>query len=475
MLHYVDTKTGKTVKCESCEFKDECLHMQWILRQENAKETKKDEDIETTKDVFEKKSAMELCREMLGYYRIEKSKDHDNKEEPCSLEDLQNYIIAGICCAVLFKHLSEEASDAKEIQLSEELANHSEAFQKRCLMLMDKLYEFDPKTTTKIVKSVSTIWGITSSPIQFAHENKLYDIIMFLTMLLSYSSYVMTSIDDDNYQRIIARIWEYYTYFWAFGDLIEEIKRLSGGIFFVESEKSHRRWYMRLWHYIKDFWNLIDILSYILLIIALFVRHFYQSENYNIARRLFSLSLLVMYLRFLQIFFISHRLGTQLLMIKEMLKDLVDFLYVMIIIIVGVGIYYHANLFPNHLAIFGPGSFETWSFWKVFYYPYWQIYGETFNEYLEVNLVIAKFSYTFDEVQTNSVKLWKYQRYTLVTEYQSRIPSPFNILAYLFPPYWILKYCSVRCCCKQTQMQLNEKNALLNFKFQEIFPYISKN
>ncbi|KAJ8320382.1 hypothetical protein KUTeg_001969 [Tegillarca granosa] len=436
--------------------------------------------------------------------------------------------------------------------------------------MMDKMYEFDPKTTIKIVEDLATVWGITSSPMTFAYENKLYDIVahigcqkalnfkwyndlppetwaffkslcdtknikqcnffrspvfrfvinylMFLTMLISYSSYVMTSIDDVNYTRAIARVWEYYTYIWAFGDFIEEAKRLFRGVF-TTGDNSHRKLYIRFRQYIKDFWNLIDILSYILLIIALFVRHFYPSEDYNIARRLFSLSLLVMYLRFLEIFFISHRLGTQLLMIKEMLKDLIDFLYVMIIIIVGVGIYYHANLFPNHLAIFGPGSIETWSFWKVFYYPYWQLYGETFTEYLEgkdlsncisnmtifeldpsqercpreefsvpvvsafyflisnlllVNLVIAKFSYTFDAVQTNSVKLWKYQRYTFVTDYESKIPSPFNLIFYLCPLYWILR-CKKRstCCLSEKQIKKTKKKKKMKrehrLEIQKIF------
>ena len=33
----------------------------------------------------------------------------------------------------------------------------------------------------------------------------------------------MTSVDDTNYRRDIAKIWEYYVYIWAGNDLIEEI------------------------------------------------------------------------------------------------------------------------------------------------------------------------------------------------------------------------------------------------------------
>lgn len=62
------------------------------------------------------------------------------------------------------------------------------------------------------------------------------------------------------------------------------------------------------------------MLSYALLVTALFVRHFHPSEEFTIARRMFSLSLLIMYLRFLEAFLMSRRLGPTLIMIKEMVR-----------------------------------------------------------------------------------------------------------------------------------------------------------
>ena len=78
--------------------------------------------------------------------------------------------------------------------------------------------------------------------------------------------------------------------------------------------------YRRLKKYMYDFWNAVDLLSYVLLIIALFVPHFYPSTTFTIARRMFSLSVLVMYLRFLEVFLIHRRLGPTLIMIKEMVR-----------------------------------------------------------------------------------------------------------------------------------------------------------
>lgn len=46
------------------------------------------------------------------------------------------------------------------------------------------------------------------------------------------------------------------------------------------------------------------------------------------------------------------------------------------------------------------------------------------------------FSYTFERVQQNAEKLWCFERYTVVNDYEWRIPSPINLV---FIPY--------RMCC----------------------------
>lgn len=71
-----------------------------------------------------------------------------------------------------------------------------------------------------------------------------------------------------------------------------------------------------------DFWNVVDLLSYGLLITALFVYYLEITDTYIVSRRMFGLSLLVMYLRFLEVFLIFRKLGPTLLMIKEMVYHL---------------------------------------------------------------------------------------------------------------------------------------------------------
>lgn len=47
--------------------------------------------------------------------------------------------------------------------------------------------------------------------------------VLFFSMLVMYSAFVLTSVDTEYYVQDIAKIYEYYVYFWGVGDLIEEL------------------------------------------------------------------------------------------------------------------------------------------------------------------------------------------------------------------------------------------------------------
>ncbi|XP_056021813.1 uncharacterized protein LOC125651630 [Ostrea edulis] len=500
------------------------------------------------------RAARGLCRKTLGY-RVMHEKDKDisdillwaifaNRKELAEICWLRtdDHLLTGLICSAILKKLSKKAYCVKEQNLGAEFNEHAKLFEERCLAIMDRLYEEDTQSAIDLMDDVSNVWGIKSSPLTFAHENFLYDVvahacsqkhmnlewynnlapdlkpfmksmfrkprkfftapvtkymynyITFLVMLIFYSFFVLTSIGDEYYQKnTIARVFEYFVYFWGFGDLVEELISCFGCLESVG--KSHRGYYTRLKRYLYDFWNVVDLLSYLLLIMALFVRHLGSSSpNHTDARRMFSLSLLVMYLRFLEVFLVHRRLGPTLIMIKEMLKDLLNFLFLAVFIMIGVGIYYHANLWPDDQEIWSGKTLK-----KVMYYTYWQLYAEINLEILEgnasekcttvksewsnsnpskercpeddwtvgvvlalymllsnlllVNLVIAMFSYTFERVHENSEKLWRFHRYTVINDYVWRIPSPINLILlpkrFCCPGGGRKNRCKAVCCNKE--------------------------
>lgn len=57
------------------------------------------------------------------------------------------------------------------------------------------------------------------------------------------------------------------------------------------------------------------------------------------------------------------------------LNDLINFLAVAFFVVVGVGIYYHANLWPDDQLMWN-GDWTDWRIWTIVFYPYWQLYAE---------------------------------------------------------------------------------------------------
>lgn len=107
-----------------------------------------------------------------------------------------------------------------------------------------------------------------------------------------------------------------------------------------------------------DFWNAVDLLSYLLLIVALLVPHLHSSETFTLARRLYGLSLLVMYLRFLEVFLIHRKMGPTLIMIKEMVCILIFFHLSLISLICSLCNLYKCDVNLNYCQLQVP---SIWS------------------------------------------------------------------------------------------------------------------
>lgn len=50
-------------------------------------------------------------------------------------------------------------------------------FERRCIGMMDSMYEEDSKHAINLMDDEAVVWGIYSSPLTFAYENFMYDIV----------------------------------------------------------------------------------------------------------------------------------------------------------------------------------------------------------------------------------------------------------------------------------------------------------
>nr|XP_031316590.1 transient receptor potential cation channel subfamily M member 2 isoform X1 [Camelus dromedarius]XP_031316591.1 transient receptor potential cation channel subfamily M member 2 isoform X1 [Camelus dromedarius]XP_031316592.1 transient receptor potential cation channel subfamily M member 2 isoform X1 [Camelus dromedarius]XP_031316593.1 transient receptor potential cation channel subfamily M member 2 isoform X1 [Camelus dromedarius] len=263
--------------------------------------------------------------------------------------------------------------------------------------------------------------------------------------------------------------------------------------------------------YFSDFWNKLDI-GAILLFIAGLTCRLVPGLLYP-GRIILSLDFIMFCLRLMHIFTISKTLGPKIIIVKRMMKDVFFFLFLLAVWVVSFGVAKQAILIHNESRV-------EWIFRGVVYHSYLTIFGQipayidgvnfnldqcspngtdpykpkcpesdmarqepAFPEWLTVillclyllftnilllNLLIAMFNYTFQQVQEHTDQIWKFQRHDLIEEYQGRPPAPppFILLSHLhlFVRRVVLKIPSRRHRQLKDKLEKNEEAALLSWE-----------
>ncbi|XP_070453986.1 transient receptor potential cation channel subfamily M member 2 isoform X1 [Equus przewalskii] len=294
---------------------------------------------------------------------------------------------------------------------------------------------------------------------------------------------------------------EYLIYFWLFSLVCEELRQL----FYDPAGCGLRK---TVFVYFSDFWNKLDIAAILLFIAGLTCR-LIPASLYS-GRVILSLDFIMFCLRLMHIFTISKTLGPKIIIMKRMMKDVFFFLFLLAVWVVSFGVAKQAILIHNESRV-------DWIFRGVVYQSYLTIFGEipayidgvnfsldhcspngtdpykpkcpesdatrqapAFPQWLTVillclyllfanilllNLLIAMFNYTFQQVQEHTDQIWKFQRHDLIEEYHSRPPAPppFILLSHLhlFIRRAVLKIPAKRHKQLKNKLEKNEEAALL--------------
>ncbi|XP_017907435.1 PREDICTED: transient receptor potential cation channel subfamily M member 2 [Capra hircus] len=293
-------------------------------------------------------------------------------------------------------------------------------------------------------------------------------------------------------------------YVWLFSLVCEELRQL-----FYDPDGSGLRKAMLV--YFSDFWNKLDVCAILLFIAGLTCR-LVPSLLYT-GRIILSLDFTMFCLRLMHIFTISKTLGPKIIIVKRMMKDVFFFLFLLAVWVVSFGVAKQAILIHNERRV-------EWIFRGAVYHSYLIIFGQlptyidgvnfrpdqcspngtdpykpkcpeidqarqepVFPEWLTVlllclyllfanilllNLLIAMFNYTFQQVQERTDQIWKFQRHDLIEEYQSRPPAPppFILLSHLhlFIKRVVLKIPAKRHKQFKNKLEKNEEAALLSWE-----------
>ncbi|XP_062389613.1 transient receptor potential cation channel subfamily M member 2-like [Sardina pilchardus] len=287
---------------------------------------------------------------------------------------------------------------------------------------------------------------------------------------------------------------EWLLYVWVTSLVFEEVRQL-----FDDPDGFGFRRKARM--YINDLWNILDVASILFFIVGLVCR--WTSTAFYAGKIILCIDFIIFCLRLMAIFTISKTLGPKIIIVKRMVKDLFLFMFLLSIWVVAYGVAKQGILIHNENRL-------DWIIRGAVYEPYLIIFGNVptnidntafdmntctvngtdpmrpkcpvlnanqmpaFPEWLTIimlciyllfanilllNLLIAIFNYTFEEVQDNTDKIWKFQRYDLIKEYRRRpaAPPPFILLShlYLLFRHYILTSPCCR-CCKESSSKTNE-------------------
>lgn len=262
---------------------------------------------------------------------------------------------------------------------------------------------------------------------------------------------------------------EQLLYIWLFSLVCEELRQLfhdPDGFGFRKKAKI----------YIHELWNILDVLSILLFCLGVGFR--LTTQLFYAGKIILCIDFVIFCLRLMAIFTISRTLGPKIIIVKKMMMDMFFFMFLLSIWVVAYGVAKQGILIDNDSRV-------DWIIRGAVYEPYLIIFGNfpenidnagfdidscsmngtdplkpkcpvlnenqrpAFPEWLTIvmlcvyllfanilllNLLIAIFNFTFQEVQDNTDKIWKFQRYELIKEYHSRpsAPPPFIILSHLY-------------------------------------------
>ncbi|XP_007577647.1 transient receptor potential cation channel subfamily M member 2 [Poecilia formosa] len=298
-------------------------------------------------------------------------------------------------------------------------------------------------------------------------------------------------------------IAELVLYIWLFTLVCEEIRQLfydPDGFGFRKKAK----------RYIHEMWNILDVISILLFCLGIAFR--LTTQLFYPGKVILCIDFVVFCLRLMAIFTISRILGPKIIIVRKMMRDMFFFMFLLSIWVVAYGVAKQGILIENdnrldwimrgaiyepYLIIFGnfPENIDNAKFDKkscsmngtdplkpkcpklnksqMPVFPEWLTIVMLcvyllFANILLLNLLIAIFNYTFEEVHDNTDKIWKFQRYELIKEYYSRpaAPPPFIIFSHLYLFIRKMVLCKAPTPSTEFKKQLNpiEEEELLSWE-----------
>lgn len=120
-------------------------------------------------------------------------------------------------------------------------------------------------------------------------------------------------------------------------------------------------------------WNRMDVVMVLLGVTTACLRLATGATYYYAGKTMYVLTGAFIFLRMFRLYSVSPRLGPKLVMIKKMVVELLLYVCILAVALLTYGICSQSLLYPIR-----PFSWQAMKL--IFYYPYWQVYGEIYLE-----------------------------------------------------------------------------------------------
>ncbi|CAF1480220.1 unnamed protein product, partial [Rotaria sordida] len=341
---------------------------------------------------------------------------------------------------------------------------------------------------------------------RYFHENPLikmsYHFISYVWFLLVFSYMMLYRLDALN-TCPIPHWTEFYVIITVSTMFCEEARRL----YHEYVTRMTERWGSTSSTILTVLSNVFYIMPYFLFYLGFAFRYgSYDEYLLSTARIIWALDLELWYLRSLKFVFALRFLGPKLFMLKNMLRDLFAFVYMIFIAMTAYGVVSRALILYRQVSFTSHGIFS-----QIFYDPYWFIYGEVSDKdlleeivnsnssttgnvaqaiathvllafhmllinILLLSLITAVFTHSIDEVRENTEFYWRYQRYAFVREYFERLPlscPPLIVISHIVLLFLtIRRICHSILCRNQAPI---ENHVPLSKKLARVFKMIPTN
>ncbi|XP_070179130.1 transient receptor potential cation channel subfamily M member-like 2 [Littorina saxatilis] len=250
----------------------------------------------------------------------------------------------------------------------------------------------------------------------------------------------------------------------------EEIRQLTTSSLKVRGKKDGLVTRLKTYWFQK--WNKLDVASVAGFVLGVILVLTPSQHVQRVGRVVLAADVFVFFLRFMQILMVFRDLGLLLVMAERMVKDSARFMVILLTVMLGYVVASESVLYPDM-------HFSWPTLYRLPFKALWQTFGElgleeiqqgdcdkdgvsmsSYGQYvvpvmlaiyviathvLLLNLLIARFNATFQDVEDEAERHQAWQYCQLVQEYKHRslLPPPCNILRLLITP--VINLCAKPC------------------------------